>query len=275
MKNKLMIAMDAWRITFRLFKQNPSVLVPFFLVGLVDVVMLFIVYLAPQPPFSAILGPPIKVFWGERFLHYPFNLLLVPRLFDLAHIVSTALIGVLMTGAVVRMLKESYAGIKPNLGLSLSKSLRVYLKLLVIWLVMFGLVSVVFKALPVIFHFKQRAASLIVLGAGFLISIIIQAIFIYAIPAVIIEEKKIWPAIKRSASFCQSAFLPTLILVGLPTLMYIPMLILKGKLPFLMSKVFPETVLIFIGLGIVISVIMDSLITSATTILFLNQRKDG
>lgn len=274
MKKKLMIAMDAWRMTFGLFKHNPSVLVPFFLVGLVDVVMLFIVYLAPQPPLSAILGPPIKVFWGERFLHYPFNLLLVPRLFDLAHIISTALIGVLMTGAVVRMLKESYAGIKPNLGLSLSKSLRVYLKLLVIWLVMFGLVSVVFKALPTIFHFKQRAASLIVFGAGFLISILIQAIFIYAIPAVIIEEKKIWPAIKRSASFCQSAFLPTLILVGLPTLIYIPMLILKRKLPFLMSKVFPETVLIFIGLGIVISVIMDCLITSSTAMLFLGKRRN-
>lgn len=268
-----MTAIDAWRMTFGLFKQNPSILVPFLLVGLVDVILLFIVYLAPQPPLSAILGPPIKVFWGERFLHYPFNLLLVPRLFDLAHIVSTALIGVLMTGAVVMMLKESHNGIKPNLGLSLSKSLRVYLKLLVIWLVMFSLVSVVFKVLPAIFHFKQRAASLIVFGAGFLISILIQAIFTYAIPAVIIEEKKIWPAIKRSVSFCQRAFLPTLVLVGLPMLMYIPMLILKVKLPLLMSKVFPEAVLIFIGLGIVISAIMDCLITSSTTVLFLNKKE--
>lgn len=267
-------AIKTWKETIKIFGQNKGIFLPFFIVGLVDAFLLIIIYLAPQPPLSALLGPPIKVFWGERFLHYPFNLLLVPRLFDLAHIVSTALIGVLMTGAVVRMLKESYAGIKPNLGLSLSKSLRVYLKLLVIWLVMFGLVSVVFKALPAIFHFKQRAASLIVFGAGFLISILIQAIFIYAIPAVIIEEKKIWPAIKRSLSFCQSAFLPTLILVGLPTLMYIPMLILKGKLPFLMSRVFPEMVLIFIGLGIVISVIMDCLITSSTTMLFLSKKED-
>ncbi|MDO8749217.1 MAG: hypothetical protein Q7J72_08925 [Candidatus Omnitrophota bacterium] len=274
MKKKLKIAMDVWRMTFGLFKQNPNVLIPFLLVGLVDVVLLFMIYLAPQPPLSALLGPPIRVFWGERFLHYPFNLLLIPQLFDIARIFSTALMGVLMTGAAVRMLKEAHSGIKPDIVLGLSNSLRVYLKLLVIWLVMFGLVSVVFKALPAIFHFKQHIASQMVLGACFLISILIQALFIYAIPAVIIEEKKIWPAIKRSVSFCQSAFLPTLILVGLPTLVYIPMVILKGKLPFLMSKTFPELVVVFVGLGIVISVIMDCLITSSTTVLFLNKRKD-
>lgn len=274
MKKKLKIALDIWRMTFGLFKQNSNILIPFLLVGLVDAFLLFIIYLAPQPPLSALLGPPIRVFWGERFLHYPFNLLLIPRLFDLARIFSTALMGVLMTGAAVRMLQEAYSGIKPDIVLTLSKSLRVYLKLLVIWLVMFGLVSAVFKALPAIFNFKQHIASQMVSGAGFLISILIQSIFIYAIPAVIIEEKKIWPAIKRSVSFCRSTFLPTLILVALPTLFYLPMLILKGKLPLLMSKFFPETVLIFLGLGIVVSVIMDCLITGSTTILFLNQRKD-
>jgi len=266
-------AIKTWKETLRILRQNHNILLPFIIVGLVDVVLFFMIYLAPQPPLSAILGPPIKVFWGERFLHYPFNLLLIPRLFDIAHIVSTALIGVLMTGVAVRMLNEAHSGLKPVIVISLNKTWRIYLRLLVIWLVMFGLVSVVLKVLPAIFHFKQRAASLIVFGAGFLISTLIQALFIYAIPAVVIEEKKIWPAIKRSVSFCQSAFLPTLILVGLPTLIYIPMLILKRKLPFLMSKVFPETVLIFIGLGIVISVIMDCLITSSTAVLFLNKKE--
>ena len=267
-------AIKTWKETIMIFGRNKNIFLPFFLVGVVDVLLLIMIYLAPQPPLSALLGPPIKVFWGERFLHYPFNLLLIPRLFDIAHIISTALSGVLMTGVAVRMLKEAHSGIKPDIVLSLNKSWRVYLKLLVIWLVMFGLVSAVFKVLPAIFHFKQRAASLVVFGAGFLISSIIQAIFIYAIPAVIIEEKKIWPAIKRSVSFCRSNFLPTLILVGLPTLIYIPMVILKGKLPFLMSKTFPELVVVFMSLGIVISVIIDCLITSSTTVLFLNQRKD-
>ncbi|MEK6564637.1 MAG: hypothetical protein AABZ65_06390 [Candidatus Omnitrophota bacterium] len=266
-------AIKTWKETIRVFGQNRGILLPFILVGLVDVFLLLIIYLAPQPPLSALLGPPIKVFWGERFLHYPLNLFLIPRLFDIAHIISTALIGVLMTGAAVKMLEEAHGGLRPGLGRGIAKSLRVYLKLLVIWLVMFGLVSAVFKILPVIFHFKQRAASFMVLGAGFLISTLIQALFIYAIPAVIIEERKIFPAIKRSVSFCLGALLPTLVLVALPTIIYIPMLILKSKLSFLMSKIFPEAVLIFIVSGIVISVIIDCLVTSSTTILFLNKKE--
>lgn len=268
-------AIKTWKETIRIFGQKKGILLPFFIVGLVDVFLLTIIYLAPQPPFSAILGPPIKVFWGERFLHYPLNLFLIPRLFDIAHIISTALIGVLMTGAAVKMLEEVHRGSSPDFGRGLTKSLRVYLKIFVIWLVMFALVSAIFRLLPLIFRFKHGAALVLVLGAGLLISILIQAIFIYAIPAVIIEEKKIWQAIKRSVSFCLGNFVPTLILVGLPTVIYIPILILKGKLSLSMSKVFPEAVLIFSGLGIIISIIMDCLITCSTTILFLNQRKDG
>jgi len=41
-----------------------------------------------------------------------------------------------------------------------------------------------------------------------------------------------------------------------------------------MNKLFPEAVLIFLGIGIIISVIVDCLITSSTAILFLNKKKD-
>src|SRR3989338_6200960 len=126
-------AIKTWQDTLKIVTRNRNILLPFIIVGLIDVFLLFIIYLAPHPPLSALLGTPIKVFWGERFLHYPFNLLLIPRLFDITHIVSTALSGVLMTGVAVRMLKEVQGGIKPNFSISLNKSWRIYLRLLVIW----------------------------------------------------------------------------------------------------------------------------------------------
>ena len=92
-------------------------------------------------------------------------------------------------------------------------------------------------------------------------------------PAVMIEEKKAWAAIKRSLSFSKSAFLASLILVMAPMLVYIPLIILRGKLALLMSKLFPEAVLIFLGLNILASVIIDCLVTCSTAILFLNKEK--
>lgn len=275
MKERFKIVIDTWGMTFRLFKQNPKVLIPFLIVGLFDVFILILIYLAPRPPLSALLAPPIKVFWGERFLHYPSNLLLIPRLFNYGHIISTAFIGVLMTGTAIGMLKQaSGGGIKPNILLNLIKSLRLYLRLLIIWLVMFGLATLAFRGLPAIFQLKQPAALQLAFYASFLISILMQSIFIYAMPAVIIEERKIWPAIKRSMSISRGTFLPTFFLLALPMLFYIPLLMLQGKLPNLMNRLFPEIVLVILGLSIIVSVITDCLVTCSTAILFLNKRKD-
>lgn len=273
MRKKIKTAADTWRTTLKLCKKNPVILLPFVIVALLDTLLLCLLYLAPRPPLSALFAPPIKAFWGERFLHYPLNLLLLPRLFDHGRVISTALTGVLMTGAAIGMLKDAGGGAKPRFLFNLIKSLRMYPRLLAIWLIMFCLISAAFKGLPVIFHLKQGAAPQIAFYAAFLVNIILEAIFIYALPAAIIEDKKIWPAVKRGVSFSKSVFLPTLILISAPTLAYIPMVILRGKLPMLMSKVFPEIILIFLGIGIVISALTDWLITSAAAVLFLGKRE--
>ena len=266
--------LDTWKITFSTLKNTPGLVTPFLIAGLVDFLILALIYLAPRPPLSALLAPPIRVFWGERFLHYPFNLLLIPRLFNYGHIISTAFIGVLMTGAAIGMLKEASGGLKPNILFNLIKSLRLYLRLLVIWLVMFGLATLAFRGLPLILQLKQPAARQLAFYASFLISIFMQSVFIYAIPAVIIEEKKTWPAIKRSVSFSGGIFLPTFFLLALPMLFYIPLLMLQGRLPDLINRFFPEIVLVILGLSIIVSVITDCLVTCSTAILFLNQRKE-
>ena len=135
----------------------------------------------------------------------------------------------------------------------------------------FGLVSVIFKVVPFAFKLKQ---PLITLYISLFISIFIQTIFMYAMPAVMLEQKKAFSAMKRSISFCRNVFLSTLILVGIPTLFYIPLIMLQGGLAKLMNRFFPEIVLVIMGLNIIVSVIMDCLVTCSTTILFLNKRKD-
>jgi hypothetical protein len=44
-------------------------------------------------------------------------------------------------------------------------------------------------------------------------------------------------------------------------------------MPFLISRTFPETVLIFLGAGIVASTIIDILIVCSTAALFLKEEK--
>ena len=272
-KEKFKTVLNTWNVTLGTIKKNPVLLVPFLIVGLFDTLILVLIYLAPRPPLSGLLAPPIRVFWGERFLHYPYNLFLIPKLFNYVHIAATAFIGVLMTGLAIGMLKQVKEGLKPNMLFNLIRSIKMYLRLLVIWLMVFGLVSAVVRGLPFVLQIKQGVISQIIFYISFLISILIETIFIYAMPAVMIEKKKAWPAVIRSLSLSKKIFLPSLILVIIPTLFYIPIVFLRGKLPALMNKFFPEMVLVILGLGIIASVIIDCLITCSTTILFLNQKR--
>lgn len=266
------LALRTWRQLFESLAKNPVILLPFLIVGLFDAFLLILIFLAPQPPFSAVFAPPIRAFWGERFLHYPLNLVLIPKLFSYAHIFTTAIIGVLMTGLAIGMLSEVKTGNKPQILLNFILALKRYFVLLAIWLIMFILAFLVYK-IPNFLSINNRVIVQVAFFLSFLITILIQVVFIYAIPAAFIERKGLIPAIKRGISFSKNYFLSTLILVLTPAVFYIPVMILKGKIPVLMSRFFPETALVILGLGIVVSVFIDFVVTCSTTILFINQSK--
>lgn len=271
LKEKFKAVLAVWATTFRTLRENPNILIPFLLVGLFDAIILVLIYLAPRQPFSTLLAPPIRAFWGEQYLHYPVNFLLIPRLFHYVHILSMGFIGVLMTGLAIGMVYQSRQGIRPIVLTNLIRSAKRYLSLVAIWLVIFGLVTLAFKGPQFLLHLKQPMMVQIALWGSFLAGILIEVVFIYAMPAVMIEKKRAWSAIKRSITFARSMFLATFLLVMLPTLLYIPLILLKGRLPTLMSRFFPEMVLIVLGLGIVVSVVIDCLVTCSATTLFLNK----
>lgn len=253
--------------------RNPAILWPFIIVGIFDAISLLLIYLAPQPPFSIVLAPPIRAFWGEKFLHYPQNFVLLPRLFGYAHIVITAIIGVLMTGLAIGMLKDAKSGNKPAIAFNLIYALKRYFAVLAIWVIMFIIGGLVYRIPRLFASFSNRIIPQVALYLSFLIVVLIQIAFIYAFPALIAEKRKLIQSIRRGFSTTRKYFLATLIFLLLPSLIYIPILILRGKSIGLMNRFFPEVVLIVLGIGIILSVLIDCVVTCSTTVLFLGQEK--
>ena len=87
---------DVWKEVGRIVAKRPTVALPFLIAGLINAIALYILYLAPQHPVSALLAPPIRVYFGEQFLHYPANFLLLPRLFYAGEMVIDAFFGMFM-----------------------------------------------------------------------------------------------------------------------------------------------------------------------------------
>ena len=70
-------------------------------------------------------------------------------------------------------------------------------------------------------------------------------------------------------------FVPTVVLIGLPLLFYIPIIALQFNTPLLIDRIFPEAVL-YVSIAAVIlnSLIVDLFITLSTTTLFLQNNKE-
>lgn len=272
-KEKFGIVGTAWGMTFTTLRSNPRILIPFFVVGLVDAIILTVLYLAPRPPLSAVLAPPIRAFWGEQFLHYPMNFLLLPNLFKYVHLIATASIGVLMSGLAIGLIQQTNAGHRPLLSQNLINSFKRYLALVSIWAFVFAIVWVIFKV-PQVVILKSRFSELkgvvqSVFYTSLFISIFVEAVFIYAMPAAIVENRGAYRAIQRAVSVSRSIFLPTFLLVMIPTLFYLPVMIAKGKLPALMMRFSPDIVLVVLGVGIILSMGVNCIVTSSATVLFL------
>lgn len=252
-------------------KKYPVVFVPFIFIALCDAAALAWLFFSPREPVSVVMAPIISRFWGEPFLHYPANFLLLPNLYGYAKNLVDLTFGVLFTAVSISMITQAFSkGSSPQWFHGLQKGLRYYLRLAILWGLTMGLVIVSLRA------FDRYAAPLIGFpgvspAVSFIISIGIQAIFVFAIPAVVIENRKVFRAVKRSLEILKHHPQETFFMVFLPSLLLVPALTVN--LPALMDKFFPEVTLLVMGARILLVILTDFLITAGVTVLFLRHRE--
>jgi hypothetical protein len=261
----------AWGGSLRLLKQYPVLLTPFLVVGLINGLVLTALFLAPRPPLSIVLAPVIRAFWGEQFLHYPVNFLLLPKLFGYGKNAIDFSLGVILTGMAMTMIAQAEQRTQPSWWFGLKKGVRRYIRLVLIWAVTFAAALLTAKV------FSHYAGPLLhsrklLTGGEFLLGMLMQMLFVFAFPAVIIENKKTFRALGRSLAFFKSHFLETAVLVAVPSLLFLPVLYAYARLPFLMERYFPEMTLYVLALRILTLVAIDIIITLCTTVFFLNAR---
>lgn len=244
-----------------IFKKHPNTIVPFLIMGVMDFVVLYVVYLAPQRPVSIALAPPIRAFWGEQYLHYPMNLLLLPKLYNHAHMLLLATLGVLTSGCAIAMISEASSGNTPKLFSSFFLALKRYVSLLIIGVVVF-LISFFLGKL------SGKVAMPLSYGIYFLL-IAVQIILLYAMIAVMVNKNNIIRALKRSFSLAAKHVIVTLAITVSAAVLYFPVILLKQNLSALITKFSPDIVVVVLGVGIIVVTIVDVVVTFLATQLFL------
>lgn len=290
LKDTMVTIKKAYNETFKTLRSKPVVFLPFLVFATLEFITLIVIYLAPRMPLKLLLAPPIRTIWGEGYLHYPLNFLLIPKLASFARMGLTILVGSLLTGAAVSIIYDIYKHKKANFIGSLKSALKKYISLFTIVLIFTVLFyiseKITFKLL--VKYFISGHAKLLFLGPqlwlgpiliciNITLAVILQSAFIYAIPILMIENEKLMKSILKSFSLFKKLFFKTVVLVGLPMLIYIPLLLLQSNPAILIDKFFPEAVLWLMVVGLLVnSLILDLVITVSTTHLYLlNKEKAG
>ncbi|MDD5492049.1 MAG: hypothetical protein PHV60_05140 [bacterium] len=273
------------KATFQNLRKYPSLFKPFLYLGLIELLGLIVLYLAPQPPVSLVLAQPIRAFYREAALHYPSHLLVLPQIFRIWQIIAGVLFGSLLTGIAISMYNQEAKGMSMRFGKNFKIAFNRYLPLLAYTLVTFIIIYLVEHFSGNFIKSRLEAGNGYFLKMGQLrwsvglaffnlvFSIAIETLFMYAPVVIIIENMGFWRATGVSIKTVFHYFITSVLLVLVPVLFYMVAVISRVFIPRLMDKVFPEMSLVILGAGILIAFLVNTVIAVSATILYLSVKE--
>ena len=276
-----------YRSIFSAFRSTPIILSPFLIFVLIELIALVFLFLIPRAPLRSVLGPIVATLWSEIFLHYPSNFLLLPKLASFSRMALTVLFGSLLTGVAVNMyyLWFQKKTIKPKAVLRdvFKKYAHLFIAVL-LFILIFYFTSRFTKVILVKYFVAGHAKLLfipfgiwlgpILSGINFILAILLQCLFVYVIPLIVIEKLNALKSILRSVLIFRRLFLPTIIIVTLAMVLYLPIVILIYNSAFLLNKFFPEIILWVLFFSTLLSsLVIDPLITLSATQLYLANKE--
>jgi len=281
-KRKKISVVAVWRAAVNLIMSEPRILIPFAVLAVIEIAELFVLANSPHFPVSKFFAPPIERIWGEIFLHYPYIYELLPRLFYYAKMVTGIFVGGVVTAMACLITLQVEKEKRVNLKLIFKKSMGRYVSLFLLMLLLYAGVHFMMKQPQILLTMAfQGKAKFLFLGPGpwfrvvlpailFGLAVFFQGLFVYSIPHIIIKGNKFLSALWGGIVFFFKNAWRTILLVGVPMILYIPVTIVRSNINVLASKFGPESIISVLILSVLVSVlVVDALVTVATALYFI------
>ncbi len=274
-----------WLETFVLIKEKPAVIMPFVIVAFFEALALELIYFSTRYPISFVVNPIIRKFFGETFLHYPGNMVMLPRLFYYAQIVIYVFLGVFLTAIAVNIFRNIKESLPVKTNALIKNALKHYFLFFIYGLIVVALLFAIRNAGLYIFPKIVRISMKLIPGipqqvyyscltlALFFINIIMQVFLILTVPIIVIDKSGLLKALIKSIYLAMRNFSNIVGLVFLPFLVYLPLTMLKSFSIELVDKTMPEINLYMTVIGIIITIFLDSFIIICVSKWLLNLKE--
>ncbi|HPM42657.1 MAG TPA: hypothetical protein PLV52_02390 [Candidatus Omnitrophota bacterium] len=276
-----------WAATFQALTQKPAILLPFFIIAFMEGIALELIYFSARKPLAIIASPIVRKFFGESYVHYPGNLVLLPKLFFYAQIVIYIFVSVFLMSIAIQIYKNTRMSLPVVTGALVKNSLKRYAALFVYAVIVIGLILAMQKLDVLVFSKISRlvmkyipalsntlAPTIFALGSVvflFVSHILIYTFLLPTLAFIIVNGKPLWKAIWSSLCFGIRNFSTVFLLIFMPFLFYLPLSIVKSLSLTIMDKTFPEINLYISTLSILISAFVDCFFVIAVTQFVLDR----
>jgi len=259
---------DIYRRVFGLLKKDPTLLILFALISLLDLTALLVLFLAPIAPVSYILAPIIRTFWSDYYLHYPQNFILLPKLFNHAHFLILATFGILVNGLAVKKIENQLiSGRKMSTLIAAGPAFKKYGALLTAWLLVYFLFT---TSLKVVFRVLPRILSLH-LGVMFGMTLLGQAVAFFLLPSLLLSGKGFLGGLREGLKMGLRNLVLTCVLTAVPISTVVLLSFLRIFTP-MYIQFYPELILWILIVGSIAMALADLFLSASATVLYLESR---
>ncbi len=249
----------------QLFSSHRRLWLPFLTAALLEVLLLGVLWLAPQSPFSTLLAPPLQFFFGRKILHYPWHLWFLYYAMKHTHVLASLLLGAYLSGVACEMVGQGYRGQPLSLREALVSRRVRYGTVTMLWVVSWAAVRAATEAF---------ARFVPVWWGVALVAIGLQALLVYAIPVAVFERTPWWNALWRSVRETQRHPVSTVLVVAAPNvaLLAFAMQFSPTGVWQWMRHTTPELVLWVVTAQLILWTVADALLTVAVAHLWWLRR---
>lgn len=276
------------RTSLDILLQNPVVLFPTVLLGLIQLFIVEVLYFSPQYPLSLFFAPLIRQVWSEEYLHYPLNLVLLPKMFYYAQMFVYLFFGSFLLALTIKIISILNERPRVNLREAVKETSGRYVHIFIAALLSFITFQLFAKGYVFLLDlfirnnpfgqstfFWNRMLLWTIPYVQFFVGIISTVLVTFIIPIIVIDHKKVYAAFFINFKILARALPVTFLFVAIPTMLYLPLLTARNNISVLMNAFGPEVQIVVIVVGLAISMAIDLLIVTSSTILYLFLRENS
>jgi len=250
---------------------------PLFIYTIAQFLLLLVFNSYVNPVIYPVLSPFVGLMGkntASLFAQYPGLYIALPYVYQWGRL----LFGIIFEGLAIgltALLFLRYIGSKRGEGMTLRSVVRRWPQLIIVWTIVTAVIIAASLILPELFRSylegsPRRAAVFDVVIR--LVAVTLYAIFIYAVPSIIVYKNNIIRAFRTTFALFFRYPIFTFFLALLPYLLTVPTSYLTGQSAAIVSKFSPELVFYILAAGLIVDMLVNFILTATVVGLLIEER---